>query len=75
MPNQLIRFSLHLSSDQYLAFYQGVAKSIIVTADDGRSIEFPAGNVRRYLTENGIHGHFEMELTGQNKFVAIRKLG
>lgn len=74
MANELIRFKLHLSYDQYLAFYQGVAKTVSVMADDGRRIEFPAGNIRRYLTKTGIEGYFEMELTPQHKFVDIRRL-
>ncbi len=76
MPtHQLIRFRLDLSYDQYLAVYQGVAKTIITTADDGRRVLFPAGNIQRYLNKNGIQGYFEMELTAQNKFVGIKKLG
>jgi hypothetical protein len=75
MSNTIIRFKLHLSSDQYLAFYQGVAKNVTVVADDGRRIVFPAGNIRHYLTETGIQGYFEMEVTEQNKFVGIKKLG
>jgi hypothetical protein len=74
MANELIRFKLHLSYDQYLAFYQGVAKTVSVMAYDGRRIEFPAGNIRRYLTKTGIEGYFEMELTPQHKFVDIRRL-
>ncbi|MBU2570676.1 MAG: DUF2835 domain-containing protein [Gammaproteobacteria bacterium] len=69
-----IRFRLNLSYDQYLGVYQGLAKTISVIADDGRRIEFPAGNIQSFLTRQGIHGHFEMELTPQNKFVGIKKL-
>jgi hypothetical protein len=76
MPDnsQQLRFHLNLSYEQYLAFYQGVAKTIMAKADDGRNISFPASNIQRYLTKTGIQGHFEMELTVQNKFVAIRRL-
>lgn len=72
---QYIRFKLALSYDQYLAVYQGTAKTVTTIADDGRRIVFPAGNIQRYLSTQGIHGHFEMELTRQNKFVGIRRLG
>ena len=75
MTNQTIRFKLDLSYDQYLAVYQGIAKTVVTTADDGRRIVFPAGNIQRYLTKTGIQGYFEMELTCQHKFVAIRRLG
>ncbi len=73
--NQFIRFKLDLSYDQYLAVYQGLAKNVAVMADDGRRLLFPAGNIQRYLDKTGIQGYFEMELTPQNKFVGIKKLG
>lgn len=75
MPNhQFIRFKLSISYDQYLAVYQGTAKTVTVIADDGRRIVFPASNIQRYLVKTGIQGYFEMELTAQNKFVGIKKL-
>ncbi|MGR9115785.1 MAG: DUF2835 domain-containing protein [Gammaproteobacteria bacterium] len=72
--HQLIRFSLDLTYAQYLSVYQGVAKTVSVIADDGRRIQFPAGNIQQFLTKQGIHGYFEMELTGQHKFIGIKKL-
>jgi len=72
--NQLIRFSLQLSYDQYLQVYQGAAKNISVVAIDGRRIAFPARNVQSFLTRKGINGYFEMELTAENKFISVKKL-
>ncbi len=72
--HRFIRFYLNLSYDQYLTVYQGIAKTVIAKADDGRSISFPAGNVQRYLSKEGVNGYFEMELTAKNKFIAIKKL-
>jgi len=72
--HQRIRFHLDLSYDQFLAVYQGIAKTVVAKADDGRRIMFPAGNIQRYLVKTGIKGYFEMELTAQNKFVGIKKL-
>jgi hypothetical protein len=74
MAHTVIRFRLRLTAERYLAFYQGAARSVSVVADDGRHILFPAGKIQRYLTETGIEGHFEMEVTEENKFVAIRRL-
>ncbi|MGY6275164.1 DUF2835 domain-containing protein [Methylomonas sp. MgM2] len=74
MANQFIRFKLNLTYDQYLAVYQGLAKTVTTIADDGRRIVFPAGNIQRYLTKSGIQGHFQMELTPQHKFVAITRI-
>ena len=72
--NQLIRFTLNISADQFLNVYRGSARKISVLADDGRRIEFPANKIHTYLTRDGIQGHFEMELTTGNKFIAIRKM-
>lgn len=71
---QLLRFSLQLTADQFLRVYQGTAKRVSVIASDGRRIEFSAQNIRKFLTHDGISGSFEMELTSENKFVAIRKI-
>ena len=68
-----LRFSLYLSSEQYLAYYQGHAKRVSVVCDDGRRIEFPAEHLRPYLTHDGINGHFEIEFDRQNRFVALRR--
>ena len=72
--NQLIRFTLNISADQFLNVYRGSARKISALAADGRRIEFPASNIQSYLSRNGIQGQFEMELTPANKFIAIRKM-
>ncbi len=71
---QFIRFRLDIDYDQFLAVYRGTAKTVTTLSDDGRRLVFPAGKIQRYLTRTGIKGHFEMELTAQNKFVAIKRL-
>jgi len=74
MPqHQYIRFTLRLSYEQYLQVYQGTAKNISVVADDGRRIAFPARNIQSFLTKEGVHGYFEMELTAENKFISVKK--
>ncbi len=73
MNNQIIRFKLSLSAEKYLKVYQGVAKNVTVLADDGRRIAFPAQNIKQFLTHEGIYGHFKMEITADNKFIAITR--
>lgn len=74
VQTQSLRFYLSLSYDQYFKVYQGLTKNVSAVADDGRRIVFPAGNIQSFLTKEGIHGYFEMTLTTENKFVAIKKL-
>jgi hypothetical protein len=72
--HKYFRFALSLSYDQYLTVYQGIAKNVSVTADDGKVVSFPARKVQAFLTKQGINGFFEMEITAENKFVSIKKL-
>lgn len=71
---QLIRFNLNIGYDRYLGVYQGISKTVRVKAEDGRIVEFPAVKIRPFLTREGIHGHFEMKLSSEHKFIDITKL-
>lgn len=73
MPNP-IRFSLNLSADRYLSHYQGHAKSVSVMADDGRRIEFPANALRPFVTKDGVQGHFELLIDGNNRLQRLIRL-
>lgn len=73
-PHQYIRFRLAIRADQYLQYYRGAAQRVSVTANDGRRIEFPARHLQPFLTHEGIYGEFEMELTADHRFIAIKKL-
>ena len=72
--NKRIRFALKISADQYLSYYQGVSRRISTISVDGLRIEFPAQNIQRFLTRDGIQGMFEMELSPENKFIGIKKI-
>ena len=55
-------------------YYQGVSRRISTVTEDGLRIEFPARNIQRFLTRDGIQGMFEMEISPANKFIAINKI-
>lgn len=69
-----IRVTLSISPDKYLAFYQGVADTVMTRAADGRKVKFPARVLRPFLTHDGIHGDFVIEFSERHKFVGIKKL-
>jgi len=74
MNDQRLIFKLALSAEKYLSVYKGHAKTISVLSIDGVRIEFPAENVKPFLTRDGIYGVFEMQINAQHKFLGIRKL-
>jgi len=69
-----ISFSLAISADDYLRFYQGKARNVSVRTDDGCRTEFPAEHLRPFVTHDGIHGRFELVFDEMNKFVELRRV-
>lgn len=64
-------FSLHLSAEKVLSFYQGQARTVIARLDDGRTVQFPISAVRKFVTETGIHGRFRITFDEHHKLVGI----
>jgi hypothetical protein len=72
---QRFSFGLDISAEKYLRYYQGNAKSVVVVTDDGLTLKFPANNLQKYVTRDGIHGRFEIDVDEDHKIVAFRKTG
>lgn len=68
------RFSLDISSEAYLNYYQGRARTVIVQAEDGRRVQFPADALRPYVTRAGIQGRFELVTDAGHKLIELRRL-
>jgi hypothetical protein len=73
MP-QTVRFRLNLSKDAMLAHYQGAAAQVSVQAEDGRRIQFPAIWLRRFVTDGGVAGRFEMHFGDDNRLVDLQRI-
>ena len=71
---QKMRFSISISADQYQAYYQGAAKFVRVQSEDGRSLKFPASELQKFVTHNGIEGRFEIIFDNHYKLVSLHKL-
>jgi hypothetical protein len=71
---QVVRFRFQLSADEYQRFYSGRILTAQVRAEDGRTIRFPAGALRKFVTRDGISGRFEIVFDDNNKLVEIRRL-
>jgi hypothetical protein len=51
-------FRLDLTPEQYLDYYRGVLRQVMVESKNGQSVQFPASLLQRFLTPEGIHGDF-----------------
>jgi hypothetical protein len=68
-----ITVSLSISNEEFSRLYRGEARDVICTANDGRTVQFPANKLRRFLTHNGIHGNFKIYFSEQHRFLRIEK--
>lgn len=64
-------FSLHLTAEDLLDYYRGHAPLVVVTAESGRTIQFPAVHLRPLIQSNGIHGRFRITYDGEMKFQSL----
>lgn len=74
MPQSLI-IDLHISADEYLRHYRGSVNKVICTARDGRKVQFPSGVLQRFVTRDGIHGTFRLQIDDNNKLVGVERVG
>jgi len=67
-------FSIKISSEQYLKFYQGMASWVNIVAAYGRRLKLPAKHLRQYLTHTGINGRFLLKFDENNNMISLEKL-
>jgi hypothetical protein len=67
-------FHLHLSSEQYLEYYRGTAKSVVARATNGQVVQFPASLLQRFVALDGIHGEFVLACDDQHKCVSMHRV-
>jgi len=69
-----MRFSLDISAEKYLAYYQGSAKFVKVMTEQGLSLRFPASELQKFVTHDGIKGRFEIVFNAQHKLVSMNRI-
>jgi hypothetical protein len=67
-------FSLSISRDEYLRYYQGQAVSVAVTDTHGRNLRFPANALRPHVQHTGIHGRFRLITDDQNRLERLERI-
>ena len=70
----IIRFQLNISNEEFLNVYTGAAHAVLVVADDGKRIQIPANNFRRFVTATGLQGRFELELDRNNRLIKLARV-
>lgn len=69
MPH--LDLQLNISADEMLEYYRGTARVVCAVADNGQTVNFPAGAVQRFVTEHGVHGRFRLIFDHNNKLLTL----
>jgi len=72
---QQVRFAIRISVEDYIYYYKGQATQVIVNADDGRRVQFPAGCLQPFVLHDGINGIFRLRFDANNKLIGLEKIG
>lgn len=64
---------LSISRKQFMKYYTGKANSITAKSMDGRRIQFPATNLRKFMTAEGISGTFRLTYDANGKLIELIK--
>ena len=64
---------LDISPEVFQRLYAGQASDIVAIDNRGFKIRFPASPLRRFVTRDGIHGVFVVEVGADNRLIAIQR--
>lgn len=69
-----LHFWLSVTREQALRYYEGNARVVSVVAKNGQRIQFPAENIRPFINENGVEGHFSIQYDNNHKLIEIKQI-
>jgi len=73
MTNE-VSFYVDISAEAFLEYYKGRGRCVWVQGKDGRSLQFPAAALQRFVTHTGVRGHFTVSYDDDNRLTDIRKV-
>ena len=74
MANRRFHFTIDLSAAEYLKYYSGRASRVNTTTHEGYVIEFPANNLKPWVSRSGVKGTFMIEYDDNNRLQQIQRL-
>lgn len=72
MPRMFFR--LNISATDYQSFYRGVGREVVTQTEDGQRLQFPANELRKFVSHTGIQGRFEIIFNKDNKLLDLKKI-
>ena len=60
-------FQLRITPEQYLDYYRGTVRQVVVRCTTGQTVQFPASLLQRFVSTEGIHGRFVLTCDERNQ--------
>lgn len=67
-------FELDLSPSEYLEYYRGVLKQVMVRSAGGETVQFPAALLQPFLLPDGVRGRFVLTCDQNYKQPRLERL-
>lgn len=67
-------FQLHITPEQYLEYYRGRIRNVMVQCSTGKTVQFPAALLQRFVAHDGIHGSFALTCDEDYKNAQLHRL-
>jgi hypothetical protein len=69
-----LRFKLNISREEAMRYYQGSARNVIVHAENGQRLQFPAEHIRQFIDHLGVNGVFAISFSDDNRLLGLERL-
>jgi hypothetical protein len=67
-------FDLDMTPEEYLDYYRGILKCVMVRSTGGQTVQFPASLLHPFLLPAGIRGHFVLTCDEHHKQPKLTKV-
>ncbi len=67
-------FSIHLTAEQVLWYYQGHIKSVVVQADSGQRVQLELKHFKPFIHHDGVKARFELVTSLSGNFISLKKI-
>ena len=74
MTTRRFHFSLDISASEYLKYYSGRASRVQTDTVEGLIIEFPAINLKPWVTRGGVQGTFMIEYDENHRLQDLQRI-
>lgn len=74
MSPRTFQFSINLTAEQVLWYYQGHINAVVVQADTGERVQLELRHFTPFIQHHGVRARFELVISSQGKFIALKKI-